>query len=488
MITWMQHHKKYLVVTLWISTIAFVGAGFVGWGQYSYGKKTDTIAEVGNVQISMNELQQTYSNLYGQYNQMFQGKFDEEQAKTFGLQRQAMRQLIDQALITNLADSYNLNISDKELYENISSQNYFFKDGSFDKVTYKNVLSQNKLTIKDYEDNVRKSMLIQKSISLFEPNVSELERSVITGALNIQDKLKYKILDNSMVKIDLDDKKLEAFWSERKTQFMNPTKYSLSVVTQESIKVTPSEEEISKYYDENRHDFKDSEGIILALSDAKDEIIEAISSRATHKESLKKYIDFKKEKLDPSIKVEKIIVDETNHNFSSEIFSEIKQLTSTSPYMKPREVDGKWVVIKFNESIAPTEKSFSDVKSEITKLYTEQEKITKLETLASTSYNDFRGHISEFVGISSTDAIETLTPEQNSEFLNRLFESESQKGYIKLADGKIVLYNILEQKMLEELDNDQDSNILKIKSSMFNKGIIKLLENRYPVQIFMEGF
>ena len=37
MITWMQRHKKWLVITIWISTIAFVGAGFVGWGSYKYG-------------------------------------------------------------------------------------------------------------------------------------------------------------------------------------------------------------------------------------------------------------------------------------------------------------------------------------------------------------------------------------------------------------------------------------------------------------------
>jgi len=42
MITWMQTHKKWLIITIWIATIAFVGAGFVGWGAYSYGKKEDT--------------------------------------------------------------------------------------------------------------------------------------------------------------------------------------------------------------------------------------------------------------------------------------------------------------------------------------------------------------------------------------------------------------------------------------------------------------
>ena len=32
MITWMQRHKKWLVITIWISTSACVGAGCGGWG------------------------------------------------------------------------------------------------------------------------------------------------------------------------------------------------------------------------------------------------------------------------------------------------------------------------------------------------------------------------------------------------------------------------------------------------------------------------
>ena len=44
MITWMQRHKKWLITTVWVSTIAFVGAGFVGWGSYDFGKSGGTIA------------------------------------------------------------------------------------------------------------------------------------------------------------------------------------------------------------------------------------------------------------------------------------------------------------------------------------------------------------------------------------------------------------------------------------------------------------
>ena len=106
MITWMQRHKKWLIITIWISTIAFVGAGFVGWGQYSYGDKAGAVAKVGSVEITMAELQKSYSSLYAQYNQMFQGNFDEEKAKSFGLQSQALKQLTNQALVLNLAHSY----------------------------------------------------------------------------------------------------------------------------------------------------------------------------------------------------------------------------------------------------------------------------------------------------------------------------------------------------------------------------------------------
>ena len=146
MITWMQRHKKYLIITIWISTIAFVGAGFVGWGQYSYGDKAGAAAKVGDVEITIGELQKTYSNLYAQYNEMFQGNFDEEKAKSFGLQSQALKQLMDQALVLNLGIYYDLDVSDDEVLERLKTKEFFFRDGVFDKEIYKQVLSRNNMT------------------------------------------------------------------------------------------------------------------------------------------------------------------------------------------------------------------------------------------------------------------------------------------------------------------------------------------------------
>ena len=81
MLSWMQKHKKYLVVTIWVSTIAFVGAGFVGWGAYDLNSNRATsVAKVGHRNISIQELQQKYDSLYQYYNNLFDGKLTQEKA------------------------------------------------------------------------------------------------------------------------------------------------------------------------------------------------------------------------------------------------------------------------------------------------------------------------------------------------------------------------------------------------------------------------
>ena len=151
MITWMQRHRKYLVITIWVSTIAFIGAGFVGWGQYSYGSKSGAVAKVGDVSISAGELQSTYSQLFNRYSQVFQGNFDQEQAKKFGLDKQALQQLVNQALLINLANSYNLEATDKEVAQTVASQKAFYENGVFSKELYHQVLKREGLISIRYE-------------------------------------------------------------------------------------------------------------------------------------------------------------------------------------------------------------------------------------------------------------------------------------------------------------------------------------------------
>ncbi len=487
MISWMQRHRKYLVVTIWISTIAFIGAGFVGWGQYSYGDKASAIGKVGDIDITARELQSTYSSLYNQYNQLFQGNFDESQAKSFGLDKMALKQLVDQALVLNLANDYGLQVTDAELLQVVSSQKAFYKDGSFDKETYQNVLKQNSLNIRDYEADVRKSLLLQKTLALFPQSSLPVENEVIEAIAKIADKVSYKVLTTDMITVDTTDEALKSYWEMRQQNYMTLPSYKLEVITQAAISETSDEASLQEYYNANRTDFTDADGKIIAYETAKTDVQRALNSKLTHKAALKQYIAFKKEKLDPSIPVETIEVTEANQPFSAEVFQEITALTPADPYLKPRQSGDDYKSIKLI-SVTPSQpKSFEAAKADVAKDFLAEQKQTKLAELAKNSLETFSGETTPFITRDFALSLEGLSAAESKQFVDQLFAQQTKRGSITLDNNKIVLFHILEQKLLKTSQTDQANGALRLKSTLLDQGLIKTLEGKYPVEIYIEG-
>ena len=487
MITWMQRHKKWLIVTIWISTIAFVGAGFVGWGQYSYGDKAGAVAKVGNVEITQGELQKSYSNLYTRYNQMFQGNFDEEKAKQFGLQKQALNQLTQQALILNLAASYDLQVSDAELIAALRSQEYFFKDGVFDKESYKTLLSQNRLSTKEYEAGLRKELLIQKTLKLLPVEVSENETNVLNTIMNIADKINYKVLSEEMITLDTSDAVLKPFWETQQNNFMSETSYEVKYITQDAIVTSYDDAKLSSYYADNKTHFKDSEGKISPLETAKPAITQELNEKATKDKALRTYIAYKKGKLDANTTFKSATVSTSNNPFGSDVLTKITKLSKTSPYMKPVLVNGVYHTFELVTVNKPAAKSYEDAKADVLALYITETKKSKLQELANNSIATFSGTNTSFVTAKDAAKITELTETEATEFLQKLFTSDKKRSYIALNGGKIVLYYILEQKLLENSDKSLASSMMKLKSGMFNNALIKSLENEYQTEIFIQG-
>ena len=131
MISWMQKHNKYLVWTIWVATIAFIGAGFVGWGSYTFGSKAGNVAKVGDIEIEQTKLNMVYSSLYNQYNQMMQGNLDDKKAEELGLVKQAFARLATQAKILNFAKDMGIIVSDAEVAQRLQELRIFQKDGIF---------------------------------------------------------------------------------------------------------------------------------------------------------------------------------------------------------------------------------------------------------------------------------------------------------------------------------------------------------------------
>lgn len=489
MITWMQRHRKYLNITLWVSVGAFVAAGpmfAIGSGSFS-GRSADAVAKVGNVEVSVHQLNTAYRQLFSQYNQMFQGKFDEAQAKAFGLQEQALRQLINESLLLNLANQFKLEVSDAELSQNISKTDAFFKDAKFDKETYQKVLKQARLTMSQYETDVRRSLLLAKVMGIMSPKALPLEEEAVSTALYINDKISYKVLDSSMISVNPSEDELKRYWEAHKLEYMSEPRYNLEIIEQESLVKEYTAEELQNAYDKNKNNYTKADGEIKSLEEARSDIISTLNKEATNREALRTYIDYKKEKLDPSVKKKAFTISQSQNPFGAEIFAKIIQLTLEKPYLKPQEVDGKFFVIKLLETKGSEPKSFEETSVQTKTAYiTEQTKI-KMAELAQNSVATFKGETSSFLNRESINKLSPLNEYEAAEFLEALFAKQSKRGFIELKENKIVLFNILEQKLLKKENNTQEKNVLRLKTSLLNDGLLKKLEAQYPVTSYLEG-
>jgi peptidyl-prolyl cis-trans isomerase D len=487
MISWMQKHRKWLVITIWISTIAFIGAGVVGWGQYNYGKKASSIAKVGDVEITNQELQQSYTQLYNYFNQMMQGKFDEQQAKQFGLQKQALNQLINQALILNLAKSYNLQVSDDELLKVITTQKEFFTNGVFDKELYKTLLSRNNMTTKEYENGLKKELLISKTLNLFALTPTPLEEKSIQTALNIADKLNYKILDTSMINISPTEEQLKALWNSKKTEFMTEAGYDVSYIVQPAIHKEYTDAELTDYYNTNKMQFTDANGNIKTQVNAKEQIIKLLNDEATKKESLKTYIAFKKGELDKNLSIKNAIVNSSNNIFNQDVLQELATLTEQKAYMKPKLLNNEFVIIKLNKIIPSVQKSFEEAKPQVLALFMATAKEEELLKIAQSSVATFSGTNTDFITIKDTKGMNGLSEQDEAEFLGKLFSTNKKRGFVTLNNKKIVLFTVLEQKLLNNSKDNVNSLVLKFKTDLLNENLLKMLKKQYKTEIFVEG-
>ena len=483
MISWMQKHKKWLIITIWISTIAFIGAGFVGWGAYSYGKKASSIAKVGDIEVKFSQFQDAYSKLYNQYAKLFQGNFDQEKAKMFGLEKQAMQQVIQEALILNFAKEYDISVSDEELSSYITSMDVFKVNGKFDKSVYKETLSRNNLKVKEFEDSMRRSLIIQKTLKLLPVKASKNEENIMNTVFSIADKIEYKLINSDDIKVSVNEKDLKKFWEGIKDKFKTPIIYQIEYIKQMPVSKTYDEKTIKQYYLDNKTHFRGDDGKLLSFEYAKEKVIGELNAKATKKEALKKYISYKKGKIKTE---EKVSLSSKSNPFNQEIFSKVQKASSNST-LKPIKFKDGYIIIKVVSIVPAKIKTFENAKAEVTPLYIAQKKQDLLIKKAQKLQNGFKGYVSDFVTYSDASKLKALQKEKASKFLAELFTKQTKKGYVVIDNDDIVLYNILEQKLLTNKNKESNSIITEMKKSLFNQNLIKNLQNRYKTEIYYKG-
>lgn len=480
MITWMQRHKKWLVITIWISTIAFVGAGFVGWGSYEYGKQGGVVAVVGDREVSVEEYQQEYSNLYDQYSRMFGSMFNNELAEQLKLKDIAYRQVLQKNLILSYADSLGLAVTDEDVAKELVKYQAFAKDGKFDKDTYIKVLAQNKMTPKNFEDSLKRALLLQKVQVLFEINPTSNEIENLSKLLFLEDDISIKILSINDIKVELKEDELRKYWEENKNSYMSEVSYELQIKELPLINANSTENDIKAHYEKFKIDYKYEDGKIKTLEEAREQIIKDLNEKFTKAEALKLFLKLKKD--EEKFETSKVFI-ESQLPYSSENNTKILE-SKESDVVKPFFDNNKYVIVKLVKKNPSTPLSFEQSLAQVKLDYEKVSKAKKLEELANTQLKDFKG--TEILGVTreSIAKIEGLAQQEAGKFLTQLFSSTSKEGIVKL-DGKVILYRINNSKMAEynkSKDEVVKGVIVQLIDEELMTNLLKRLENTYPIQ------
>ena len=480
MITWMQRHKKWLVITIWISTIAFVGAGFVGWGSYEYGKEGGVVAVVGDREVSVEEYQEEYSNLYEQYSNLFGTMFNKEMADKLNLKDIAYNQVIQKNLILSYGDKLGLDVTNEDIAKQLLKYDAFLKDGKFDKETYVRVLNQNRMTPVKFEESLKRNILLQKIQGLFVLEPSKIEVENLSKVLFIEDDISIKIIDSKDVSVEIKEDELKKYWEENKNSYMSKVVYNLQTSEMPLQSSNSSDEDIQANYDKFKTDYKKEDGKIKSLEEAKADIIKSLDEKYTKTEALKTYLKIKKGEESLSNDVS---YTEDKLPFLAEDNTKILEARN-GDLIKPFYENGKYITVKLVEKIQAKPLSFEDALAQVKVDFEQIARSKKLDELANAQLKDFEGLEIKGISRESIDKITGLDAQNAAKFLNQLFSSTTKEGIVKL-DTKVVLYKILDSKFGkydESKDEIVKSTLKQLQDQELMANLIKRLENTYDIQ------
>lgn len=219
-------------------------------------QQRDVAVRVNDAEISFEDFQTAYSNLYQLYQSIYQNQFNPALERQLKLTEKAVNSLIDQNLLLAEANRLDFEVSDKEMVDAIAKIPVFQQDGQFSKERYLQVLAYQRLTPEAFEMMQRRELLVEKVRDQLKANVAvtdadvEAEFTKQNATINLEFvRLAPALYEN---KVKIDDAELTAFFTERQEMFRTPEKVSLRYLqfTPERYadEITFSDEELQKYY------------------------------------------------------------------------------------------------------------------------------------------------------------------------------------------------------------------------------------------------
>lgn len=211
-----------------------------GIGDIFRGFGRSALAQVGRTEIGIEQFRQLYTDKVQQLGRQYGRTVTMDQARSFGYDRQVLGELMAETALDERARQMGLNISDADVAAAIRNDPNFRGPGGFDRGRFESTIRQNGFTEQRYVSEQRKVMLRRQIINTVAGDVS-VPKAAIEAAYrfgNEERSIDYVVLDRSQAGTipPLSPEDLTKYYEERKNQFRT-SEYRKAVL----VVLTPAE-------------------------------------------------------------------------------------------------------------------------------------------------------------------------------------------------------------------------------------------------------
>lgn len=356
------------------------------------------------------------------------------------VKRFALNSLITREVLYQKAKELGWFVSDEEIIESIKNNELFKEDGKFSLKKYKEVLNRFNLTSEEYEEILRKSLMALKIMNFINYGVY-----VLPDELEIQKAFRTVYFDGKLYLIRPKDVKVD---------------------------YEPTEQEIKKYYEENKEKFKEKEKRVVYVWILEDkEVVQDYYKLLKEGKIPEGYKELSEVSLPRRVKE---VADKLNEN------NRLKLIKEKNTYY----------ILFFKERQKPKLKPLDEVREEIKGILITREREKSLEKYSKEVKEKLiRGEKVDIKPLkfdkASLDEINKILRIEQKDILELLFGKEKVFGPFVALNGYGIL--VIDKRGFEEPDKNKIYEIEKeIKETKFQDIIgfyVDSLIKEYKVKV-----
>ena len=300
----------------------------------------------------------------------------------------------------------------------------------------------------------------------------------------MEDRLSIAAVTLDANEVTVNEEAIKAYWDKNKSNYLTKKSYTLEVLNLPASQTKFDDKTLEDFYAQEKHNYTHPDGKLMSFEEAKTKVATDLRLKNDKKSSLESFLAFKKGEVNAS--ETKVIFDDDTLYPLDKI-----QIASRDEVLKPVILKDNYVIIKLKEIKFPEPMPYEMAKKDANRDLLEELKSAALEKKATAKLENFTGNDIGFVSRDSVKSIAGLSEAKSAEFLSHVFDNTTKKGY-KVIDGKAIVYEVLEQKLLNKDKAKQyvsmiSENVLQVKQAELNQNLIKKLAAAYKVEQYYKG-